>query len=56
MAGGMPIHSAGRRYAHTAACTVLIITRTLPVKLPLHANATQTADTRTPEDCAGDEH
>jgi hypothetical protein len=46
-AGGVPVHSVGRKYAHAAECTVLIITRTLSGKLPLHANATQTADIRT---------
>jgi hypothetical protein len=54
LAGDMPVHSDGRRYAHAAACTVFIITRTLPGKLPLHANTAQTADTRTQEDCTGD--
>jgi hypothetical protein len=44
--GGVPIHSVGRKYARAAKGTVLIITRTLPGKLPLHANATQTADIR----------
>jgi hypothetical protein len=28
LAGGMPVHSIGRRHAHAAAGTVLIITRT----------------------------
>jgi hypothetical protein len=56
MAGSMPVYSTGRRYTHTATCTVLIFTRTLLGKLPLHANATQTVDTRMQEDCAGDEH
>jgi hypothetical protein len=30
--GGVPVHSTGRRHPHTAACTTLIITRTLPRK------------------------
>jgi hypothetical protein len=38
--GGVPVYSIGRQYARAAECTVLIITRTLPGKLPLHANAT----------------
>jgi hypothetical protein len=42
--GGVPVHSVGWQYARAVECTVLIITRTLPGKLPLHANATQTAD------------
>jgi hypothetical protein len=53
-AGGVPVHSVGRQYAHAAECTVLIITRTLPGKLPLHVNAMQTADIRTQGDCTGD--
>jgi hypothetical protein len=53
-AGSVPVHSVGRQYARTAACTMLIITRTLPGKLPLHANATQTVDIRAQGDCTGD--
>jgi hypothetical protein len=53
LAGGVPVHSVGRQYARAAECTVLIITRTLPGKLPLHANATQTADIRVQGDCNG---
>jgi hypothetical protein len=45
-AGGVSVHSGGRQYDHTAECTVLIITRTLLGKLPLHANATEIADIR----------
>jgi hypothetical protein len=52
-AGGVPVHSTGRRYAHTAACTTLIITRTLPRKQPPHINTAWTADIRTPGDCSG---
>jgi hypothetical protein len=33
-----------------------IITRTLPGKLPLHANTTQIADIRAQGDCSNDEH
>jgi hypothetical protein len=33
--------TGGGQYAHTAENIVLIITRTLPGKLPLHANAMQ---------------
>jgi hypothetical protein len=51
--GGVPVHSVGRQYARTAACTVLIITRTLPGTLPLHANATQNVDIRAQGDCTG---
>jgi hypothetical protein len=32
LAGGVPVHSVGRQYAHAAAYTMLIITRTLPRK------------------------
>jgi hypothetical protein len=52
-AGGMPVLSIGRRYARAVAYTVLILTRTLPGMLPLHANATQTADIRAHGDCTG---
>jgi hypothetical protein len=45
-AGGVPVRSGGRKYSHAAAYTVLIITHTLPVKLPLHADTTQAADIR----------
>jgi hypothetical protein len=55
-AGGVPVHSSGRQYARAAAYVVLIITRTLPGKLPLHANAAQTADISAQGDCTGDEH
>jgi hypothetical protein len=56
LAGGVPVLSVGRRYARAAAYTVLIITRTLPGKLPLHTNATQTADIRAHGDCTGNGH
>jgi hypothetical protein len=52
-AGGVPIHSTGRRHAHIAACTTLIITRTLPKKQPPHINTAWTADIRAPRDCSG---
>jgi hypothetical protein len=41
---GMPVHSIGRRHAHTVACTMLIITSTLPRKLLPHINTAQAAD------------
>jgi hypothetical protein len=55
-AGDVPVRSGGRQYARAAAYTVLIITRTLPVKLPLHADTTQAADIRAQGDCTGDQH
>jgi hypothetical protein len=48
--GGVPVHSAGRRHDHTATCTMPIITRTLPRKLPPHINAAGTADNMVPGD------
>jgi hypothetical protein len=54
--GGVPVRSSGRLYARGAAYIVLIITRTLPVKLPLHADTTQAADIRAQGECAGDQH
>jgi hypothetical protein len=36
-------------------CTVLIITRTLPGKLPLHANATQTTNIGAQGDYTGNQ-
>jgi hypothetical protein len=45
-AGGVPVRSGGRQYARAAAYTMLIITRMLLVKLPLHADTTQAADIR----------
>jgi hypothetical protein len=50
--GGMPVHSTGRRHTHTAACTTLIITHTLPRKQLLHINTAWTADTMAPGDCS----
>jgi hypothetical protein len=55
-AGGVPVLSVGRRYARVAAYTMLIITRTLPGKLPLDANATQTANIRAHGYCNGNWH
>jgi hypothetical protein len=54
--GGVPVRSGGRQYARAATYTVLIITRTLPVKLPLHADTTQAADIRAQGECTGDQH
>jgi hypothetical protein len=51
--GGVPVHSTGRRYAHTAACTTPIITRTLPRKQLPHINTVWAADIKTPGDCSG---
>jgi hypothetical protein len=50
LTGGVPIHSIGRQHAHTAACTALIITRTLPRKLPLHINTSRATDIMAPGD------
>jgi hypothetical protein len=52
-AGGVPVYSVGRQYTRAAECTMLIITRMSPGKLPLHANATQATDIRTQGDCTG---
>jgi hypothetical protein len=41
---GMPVRSTGRLYAHTAACTTPIITRTLPKKLSPHVNVARAAN------------
>jgi hypothetical protein len=54
LAGGVPVRSAGRQYARAVARTVLIITHTLPGRLPLYANAMQVADIRTQGDCTDD--
>jgi hypothetical protein len=43
-AGGVPVHSTGRRHAHTVACTMLIITRTLTRKLLSHINTARATD------------
>jgi hypothetical protein len=50
--GSVPIHSTGRRHAHTATCTTLINTRTLPRKQPPHINTAWTADIMAPGDCS----
>jgi hypothetical protein len=52
-AGGVPVHSTSRRHAHTAVCTTLIITRTLPRKQPPQINTAWTADIMTLGDCSG---
>jgi hypothetical protein len=51
-AGGVPVHSTGRQYAHTAACTMLIITRALLRKQPSHINTAWTTDIMAPGDCS----
>jgi hypothetical protein len=53
-AGGVPVHSTGRQHSHTAACTTLIITRTLPRKQPPRINTAWTVDIMVPGDCSGD--
>jgi hypothetical protein len=50
-AGGVPVHSIGRQYIHTAACTMLIVTRALPRKQPPHIKTAWTADIRALGDC-----
>jgi hypothetical protein len=40
-ADNVPVHYGGGQYTRAAENTVLIITRTLPGKLSLHANAMQ---------------
>jgi hypothetical protein len=52
-AGGVPVHSTGRQYAHAAACTTPIITRALPRKQPHHINTTWTTNNMAPGDCSG---
>jgi hypothetical protein len=52
-AGGVPVHSTSRQHAHTATCTTLIITRTLPRKQPPHINTAWTTDIMAPGDCSG---
>jgi hypothetical protein len=47
----VPVRSVGRQYAHAAACTALIMTRTSPGKLPQHDNAARIADNRAEGDC-----
>jgi hypothetical protein len=43
-AGGVSVHSIGRQYIHTAAYTMLSITRALPRKQPPHTNTAWTTD------------
>jgi hypothetical protein len=50
-AGGMHVHSAGKRYVHTVACTTLIMTRALPGKQLLHISTVWTEDITAPGDC-----
>jgi hypothetical protein len=52
-AGGVPIHSTGRQYAHDATCTTLIITRVLLRKQSQHINIAWTTDIMAPGDCSG---
>jgi hypothetical protein len=52
-AGGVPVYSTSRQYAHAAACTTLIITRALPRKQPQHINTAWTTDIMAPGDCSG---
>jgi hypothetical protein len=54
--GGVPVRSGDEQYARDAAYTVLIITRTSPVKLPLHTDTTQAVDIRAQGECTGDQH
>jgi hypothetical protein len=51
--GGVPVHSIGRRYAHTAVCTMLIITRALPRRQPQHINTAWATNIMAPGDCSG---
>jgi hypothetical protein len=51
--GGVPVHSTDRQYAHTTACTTLIITRALPRKQPQHINTAWTTDNMARGDCSG---
>jgi hypothetical protein len=44
LAGGVPIHSVGRQYAHATACAALIMTHTLPRKRRRHINTICTTD------------
>jgi hypothetical protein len=52
-AGGVPVHSTSRQYAHAVACTTLIITHALPRKQPQHINTAWTTDIMVPGDCSG---
>jgi hypothetical protein len=52
-AGGVPVHSTGRHYAHATTCTTLIITHALPRKQPQHINTAWTTNIMAPGDCSG---
>jgi hypothetical protein len=54
--GDVPVQSIVKQYARAVRCTVSIITYTLPVKLPLHADTTQIMDVRAQEDCSTNKH
>jgi hypothetical protein len=43
-AGGVPVHSVGRQYAHAAVYTVLIMARALPRKQPQDINTVYTTE------------
>jgi hypothetical protein len=53
---GGPIQSDSGQYAHTAARAMVIMTCTLPRKLPLHADTAQIPDIRAQEDRSSREH
>jgi hypothetical protein len=53
-AGGVPIHSTGRQYAHAVAYTVLIMTRALPRKQPQDINTIWTTNIMALGDLLGD--
>jgi hypothetical protein len=55
-AGGVPVRSGGRQYNRVVAYTVLVIIRTRPGRLPLHANVAQIADIMAQGDCTGNQH
>ena len=54
LAGGVPVHSIGRQYAHVVACTALIMTRVIPRKQPRDINTICTTDIRALGDLLGD--
>jgi hypothetical protein len=53
-AGGVPVHSTGRQYAHAAAYIVLIMTRALPRKQLRDINTIWTTDIMALGDLLGD--
>jgi hypothetical protein len=53
-AGGVRVHSIGRRHVHTTACATLIMTRALPRKQPRHINIVWTSDIMALGDRPGD--